>query len=224
MLTLLRRITTLSIAERLRLWTRSHLVFIFASLLVGAALSACAATQQIAEQGLAMKTLPEYLADVSALGGELFWLDHESLLFTGQYRPEYTPSSHEDTPPNLYVWNTRSNAVRELARRVGEVCYFHGWVSYFVERDGIYFFREGPLGQETEIKLPPRGQQKRLVRFGCRALADDEGPGAGSKRSGQGGGLHTTDDDKTLQVWLATGGKFVTPISFKQQAVVFQQA
>lgn len=101
------------------------------------------------------------------------WIDEDTLLFGGyssevEGRTVYYP---------IYLWNLASGNVREyMGPSANGLCYFKGYVSYQLERDGKWVRFEGDLGREKELEYVPREKWGEYDYFQCRRIPKSESP------------------------------------------------
>jgi hypothetical protein len=113
----------------------------------------------------AIRSIPVPLKGNSGSGG-LAWIDNQVLLLV----------AYEGTGRRaLYSWDTRTNRVNKIADPVGALCAYRGFVSYAISRDGIWFRREGKVGEEIEL-VEPKSLDPNYVVFRCHLIPRDQWP------------------------------------------------
>lgn len=111
------------------------------------------------------------------------WIDNDNLLFGG-YR-ELQKLGRPDRYDAIFRWDLETGDITKYAESGFGICFFKGFISYYVTRDGKLFYREGELRKEKEVELSPEetkrirpGLSRTNARFQCRRFDDSASPHA----------------------------------------------
>ncbi|MEP6636975.1 MAG: hypothetical protein ABJB97_09635, partial [Acidobacteriota bacterium] len=103
----------------------------------------------------------------------VIWLDSDTLLFGGYFKLRRPDLKYLYDP--IYKWKPVERQVSLYAEPGYGMCYFKGFLSYYIERDDKLFYREGAAGREVEtlvgadeaLRIGP-GRSELSARMNCR--------------------------------------------------------
>ena len=93
----------------------------------------------------------EWTTNISQAYFSAVWLDNDTLLFGG-YRIIRSPGAPKKYDP-IYRWDVRTGRITQYAEQGFGLCYYQGFISYYVKRNGMLFYLEGEFGKEQESQL-----------------------------------------------------------------------